>query len=106
MLLEEGHCLRDQALEICTQANINKVADFSATSLETLRLMVAQDIGVTMMPALSVLNESESSISIRAFKDSNPTRQIALFWRKTSYRQTCFMALSELIRNEVSSLLN
>jgi LysR family transcriptional regulator, hydrogen peroxide-inducible genes activator len=106
MLLEEGHCLREQALEICHQAKVDKLADFSATSLETLRLMVAADIGVTMLPALSIIKAPNADIRILSFEDKIPTRQIALFWRKNSHRQSCFVALSELISDKTQSLLS
>ena len=54
LLLEDGHCLRDQALEVCALAGARERVDFHATSMETLRQMVAADVGVTLMPVLAV----------------------------------------------------
>jgi hypothetical protein len=54
LLLEDGHCLRDQALEVCRLFGANEKSEFRATSLETLRQMVAADVGITLLPSLSV----------------------------------------------------
>ncbi|WP_241630925.1 LysR substrate-binding domain-containing protein, partial [Rosenbergiella nectarea] len=59
LMLEDGHCLRDQAMGICFQAGANEDTHFRATSLETLRNMVAAGSGVTLMPALAIPSERE-----------------------------------------------
>ncbi len=94
LLLEDGHCLRDQALEVCSMANARERVDFHATSMETLRQMVAADVGVTLLPVMAVRPPiaSTTGIALRSFKDPAPRRTIALVWRKTS-------PLGELIRN-------
>ena len=85
MLLEEGHCLRDQALELCRLGGISEEPDFRATSLETLRLMVKAGTGITLMPAIAVRGR-ESGIRYIPFSAPAPSRRIGLVWRKTSAR--------------------
>lgn len=86
LLLEDGHCMRDQALEVCQTASAHEKPGFRATSLETLRQMVAAEVGVTLLPTLAVkppvaLTES---IHLRAFDAPPPSRKIAMAWRKSS----------------------
>jgi LysR family hydrogen peroxide-inducible transcriptional activator len=86
LLLEDGHCLRDQALEVCSLSGATERVDFHATSMETLRQMVAADVGVTLMPALAVEPPiaPTRNVVLRPFKAPAPHRTIALVWRKTS----------------------
>lgn len=86
LLLEEGHCLRDQALAVCRLAGASERDGFRATSLETLRQMVAAGVGITLLPALAVKPPVPLSddIVLLAFREPVPTRQVALFWRRTS----------------------
>ena len=86
LLLEEGHCLRQQALEVCALAGAHERVDFHATSMETLRQMVAANAGVTLMPVLSVKPPipSTDNITLRPFKAPVPSRTIALVWRSSS----------------------
>jgi LysR family hydrogen peroxide-inducible transcriptional activator len=90
LLLEEGHCLRDQALEVCSLSGASEKEGFRATSLETLRQMVAAGVGITLLPMLAVQPPVPSSPYIRLvpFKNPAPTRSIALYWRKSSMRNT------------------
>ena len=92
LLLEDGHCLRDQALDVCELAGAGEKTGFRATSLETLRQMVAANVGMTLLPALAVQPPVPRSdaIHLLRFRDSNPNRQIAMVWRKSS-------ALSEFL---------
>ena len=86
LLLEDGHCLRDQALDVCELAGTGERSGFQATSLETLRQMVAANVGVTLLPALAVkppVARSEN-IHLLGFRDSKPSRQIAMVWRRSS----------------------
>ncbi len=86
LLLEEGHCLRDHALEVCQMAGAMEEMDFHATSMETLRQMVAANAGITLMPTLSVkppIAQTENLV-IRTFTEPAPKRTIAMCWRKTS----------------------
>ena len=86
LLLEDGHCLRDQALDVCQLAGASEKSEFRATSLETLRQMVAANVGVTLLPTLAVkppVARSED-IVLLPFRDSHPSRRIAMAWRKSS----------------------
>jgi LysR family hydrogen peroxide-inducible transcriptional activator len=86
LLLEDGHCLRDQALDVCQLAGANERDGFRATSLETLRQMVAANVGITLLPLLSVrppVVQSEA-IHVLPFRGEAPSRRIALVWRKSS----------------------
>lgn len=83
LLLEEGHCLRDQALDVCQRHNINEEQDFRATSLETLRQMVKAGSGITFMPKIAVY-ENEIGIHYTPFQSPAPYRTIGLVWRKTT----------------------
>lgn len=86
MLLEEGHCLRDQALEVCQIAGQGfDGADFRATSLETLKHMVASGLGVTLLPVHAV--DENASYAVRRFSSPAPVREIGLAWRRTSVRK-------------------
>lgn len=86
LLLEEGHCLRDHALEVCKLADAHERVDFHATSMETLRQMVAADVGITLMPLLSVKPPiaATDNVVIRQFAPPAPSRTIALVWRSSS----------------------
>jgi LysR family hydrogen peroxide-inducible transcriptional activator len=86
LLLEDGHCLRDQALDVCELAGAGEKTGFRATSLETLRQMVAANVGITLLPALAVQPPVPRSEAIRLlpFRDPQPSRQIAMVWRKSS----------------------
>ncbi len=86
LLLDDGHCLRDQALDVCHLAGASEKDGFRATSLETLRQMVAAGVGVTLLPLLAVQPPVPRSETVRllSFTDSRPSRQIALVWRKSS----------------------
>ena len=86
LLLEDGHCLRDQALEVCHLAGAHEKLDFHATSMETLRQMVAAGTGITLMPVMAVkppVAHTENLV-IRPFEQPGPQRTIALVWRKSS----------------------
>ncbi|WP_159017191.1 LysR substrate-binding domain-containing protein [Cognatiluteimonas profundi] len=85
LLLEEGHCLRDQALDVCRLAGAEE-RDFRATSLETLRQMVAAGIGMTLLPMLSVQPPVPPSADIQllSFAGKPPSREIAMAWRRSS----------------------
>jgi len=86
LLLEEGHCLRQHALAVCELAGAHERVDFHATSMETLRQMVAADAGVTLMPVLSVKPPIPftDNIVLRPFAEPAPSRTIALVWRSSS----------------------
>ena len=86
LLLEDGHCLREQALEVCHLAGAHEKSGFRATSLETLRQMVAANVGLTLLPALAVKPPVARSpdICLVPFADAPPTRRLAMLWRRSS----------------------
>lgn len=100
LLLEDGHCMRDQALDVCRLSGAGEKTGFQATSLETLRQMVAADVGVTLLPTLAIkppVARSES-IHLLGFRDSQPSRRIALVWRKSSAMHEFLQRLAEVFR--------
>lgn len=97
MLLEDGHCLRDQALEVCHRNHAAEDQEFRATSLETLRQMVASGAGVTLMPGVALL--PMAGISYAPFvKKENPHRTIGLVWRRSGARQKLMEAMVGVLR--------
>lgn len=86
LLLDDGHCLRDQALEVCHLTGAAERSGFRATSLETLRQMVAANVGITLLPTLAVKPPvaPSSDITLLRFHDDAPHRRIAMFWRRSS----------------------
>lgn len=104
MLLEEGHCLREQAMAICQLAKAEEMADFTATSLETLRFMVQAGMGATLLPALSIY-ENKRDLEITPFANPAPFRTIALYWRPGTARLQCLQAISDIITKTISPLL-
>jgi LysR family hydrogen peroxide-inducible transcriptional activator len=84
LLLDDGHCFRDQALAWCTRARAEEL-DYRATSLPTLAQMVADGAGVTLLPALSVVSETQRrALRIRPFAAPAPGRTIGLVWRRAT----------------------
>lgn len=104
MLLEEGHCLREQTMAVCQTAKANEIADFTATSLETLRLMVQAGMGVTLMPALATLTQP-SDLKYIPFDNPVPSRTLALFWRAGTPKLKCLNALAHLITDYIEPKL-
>lgn len=86
LLLEDGHCLRDQALDVCQLAGAGERVGFRATSLETLRQMVAAGVGITLLPTLAVHTPFAETDALRLlpFSGKPPTRRIAMVWRRSS----------------------
>ncbi|HEX5340147.1 MAG TPA: LysR substrate-binding domain-containing protein [Gammaproteobacteria bacterium] len=86
LLLEEGHCLRDQALEVCHLGGAHERAGFRATSLETLRYMVAGGTGITLIPALATRPPIAPVAGLRLvrFSGKPPSRRLAMLWRESS----------------------
>jgi LysR family transcriptional regulator, hydrogen peroxide-inducible genes activator len=99
LLLEDGHCLRDQALELCSGTDVNEKQDFRATSLETLRQMVAAGVGITLLPELAGRGAygNARGVAIRPFAKPVPTRTIGAVWRKSSARREAIVALAKHI---------
>lgn len=97
LLLEEGHCFRDQALAFCNmQSPPREVLD--ASSLSTLVQMVGAGIGVTLIPEMAVAVETRSaSVSVARFKNPQPSRTIGMVWRKTSPLAAQLQQISEVV---------
>jgi LysR family hydrogen peroxide-inducible transcriptional activator len=98
LLLEEGHCLRDQALEVCAHVGTDEQA-FRATSLETLRQMVASGLGLTLLPGLSAGGPFASArgLAVRPFAPPSPHRVIGAAWRRTSSRLDAIDAVCAIV---------
>jgi LysR family transcriptional regulator, hydrogen peroxide-inducible genes activator len=99
LLLEDGHCLRDQALDVCSGVGVQEKQDFRATSLETLRQMVATGAGITLLPELASRNAYGTSrdVVLRPFAEPQPQRYIGAIWRKTTARRPAIDAVCKLI---------
>ncbi len=97
LLLEEGHCLRDQALGVCDTAGAAERVGFRATSLETLRQMVAAGVGSTLLPQLAVSAPVPRSdaVVVLPFEGRGPSRSIGMLWRRTSALDTLLRAVGE-----------
>jgi LysR family hydrogen peroxide-inducible transcriptional activator len=108
ILLEEGHCLRDQALAYCTGARGD--VRLGATSLATVMQMVANGYGITLLPSVAVdVEVRDARVKLLRFDDPVPGRTVGLAWRRTSPRKNDFIALGNLItetlgRDQVSPL--
>lgn len=105
LLLEDGHCLRDQALEVCQKAGWSKSADFQANSLSTLVQMVSAGIGSTLLPEMSLEVEARrpDSLTILPFQNPVPVRRIGLVWRRSSARKKEFRQLGTYLRNTLET---
>jgi LysR family transcriptional regulator, hydrogen peroxide-inducible genes activator len=104
MLLEEGHCLREHALDVCLSAGAGEYDGFHATSLETLRHMVGEGMGITLMPQLSVPQRRKKTDAVQylPFTAPPPSRRIGMLWRRGSYREAAFRAVAERVRAVVA----
>ncbi|WP_394828742.1 LysR substrate-binding domain-containing protein [Pendulispora albinea] len=99
LLLDDGHCLRTQALDVCSRANAREL-EFRATSLPTLVQMVAGGAGITLLPALSIPTETQRAhLHIRPFTAPAPGRTIALVWRKRSPLTLALHQVAAVIRD-------
>jgi LysR family hydrogen peroxide-inducible transcriptional activator len=104
LLLEDGHCLRDQALELCSRVDVHEHEDYRATSLETLRQMVVAGLGITLLPELAVESPfgSQRGLTIRQFAKPAPSREIGAVWRKSSTRIAALSAVCDVIAESMS----
>jgi LysR family hydrogen peroxide-inducible transcriptional activator len=99
LLLEDGHCLRDHAMAACKIQTQDVRIAYQATSLSTIIQMVANDIGITILPNMAIESKilQGTSVAIKEFDDDKIWRSIGLMWRKKSPRQNEFKQLGELI---------
>jgi LysR family hydrogen peroxide-inducible transcriptional activator len=100
LLLEDGHCLREQALAVCSRSGMHEKQDFRATSLETLRQMVATGAGVTLLPELASVGSYSHTkgLVVRPFANPVPTRTIGAVWRKSTARAAAIEAVCDQIQ--------
>ena len=99
LLLEDGHCLRDQALDVCSRIDVREKQDFRATSIETLRQMVAAGAGATLLPELATRGgyATPRGLVVRPFAKPAPTRRIGAIWRKSTPRSGAIDAVAKVI---------
>lgn len=104
LLLEEGHCLRDQALAFCRLRRIGHIDTFGASSLSTIVQMVANGMGLTFLPEISLdLETQHSRIKVVRLAEPEPSRTLGLAWRATSPRKDDFLALAGLVKETLPS---
>jgi LysR family hydrogen peroxide-inducible transcriptional activator len=99
LLLEDGHCLRDQALEVCSRIDVHESGNFRATSLETLRQMVAAGLGITLLPELATRGPfaAAKGVVVRPFGKPAPHRTLGAVWRRSTTRAAAIAAVCETI---------
>jgi LysR family transcriptional regulator, hydrogen peroxide-inducible genes activator len=98
ILLEEGHCLRDQALAFCAAARAGGPMGLGATSLATVMQMVANGYGVTLVPQIAVdVEVRDERVKLLRFAPPQPGRAVGLAWRRTSPRKLDFIAFGQLV---------
>ena len=98
ILLEEGHCLRDQALAYCAGGHRDGGLGLGATSLATVMQMVANGYGVTLVPQVAVdVEVRDRRVKLLRFAPPQPGRTVGLAWRRTSPRKADFTALGEIV---------
>ena len=105
LLLEEGHCFRDQALEFCNLSPKRPRETLDGSSLSTLVHMVSAGLGVTLIPEMAVPVETRSaSVSVIRFDEPEPKRVIGMIWRASNPLAPAFKILSSLVSTTAQSL--
>lgn len=105
LLLEEGHCFRDQALSFCKMQSSRPRELLDASSLSTLVQMVSAGIGVTLIPEMAVAVETRAApVSVARLKDPQPCRTIGMVWRKTSPLARQLVPISDLVRQAADTM--
>lgn len=106
LMLEDGHCLRDQAMDYCFTAGAEEDQSFKATSLETLRHMIAAEAGVTLLPYLAIpKSRFTEGVEYIKFTAPEPVRSIVLLYRKGSVRRPCFNDIAQMISKRIGAIL-
>jgi LysR family hydrogen peroxide-inducible transcriptional activator len=104
ILLEEGHCLRDQALDYCAKVRSRVNASLGATSLTTIMQMVACGYGVTLVPEVAIDVElRDHRVKLLRFSEPQPSRSVGLVWRRTSPRELDFVSLGQMIASSLNA---
>ncbi|MDE0479413.1 MAG: LysR substrate-binding domain-containing protein, partial [Gammaproteobacteria bacterium] len=104
LLLEEGHCLRDHALEACELQSAETNLVYQGTSLHTLVQMVAGGLGLTLLPAMAVAGDvlGDTGLPLRRFSSEKVSRRIGMAWRKSDPRRDEYRILAEFITKRCS----
>jgi LysR family hydrogen peroxide-inducible transcriptional activator len=105
LLLEDGHCLRDQALDVCSRIDVKESEDYRATSLETLRQMVAAGLGITLLPQLATRGPfgTGQGLIVKEFSRPVPSRSVGAVWRKSTARTDAIKAVCDAIHSSMST---
>ena len=100
LLLEEGHCLRDHALEACKLESADTDLVYQGTSLHTLVQMVANGLGMTLLPAMSINANvlGDTHLKIKHFSNDNVSREVGMAWRKSDPRREEYLLLAEFVK--------
>ncbi|QLF68330.1 LysR family transcriptional regulator [Peteryoungia desertarenae] len=105
LLLEEGHCFRDQALSFCHMGSARPREILDGSSLTTLVQMVGAGIGVTLIPEIAVPVETGSApVSVARFEDPQPSRTIGMVWRKTSPLARQLQQIADVVQTSASEI--
>lgn len=105
LLLEEGHCLRDHALEACQLQSTAMDVVYQGNSLHTLVQMVANGLGMTLLPAMSIAADvlGDTHLSLKHFSSDNVNREIGMAWRKTDPRRDEYLLLADYIKSHLKA---
>jgi LysR family hydrogen peroxide-inducible transcriptional activator len=104
LTLEDGHCLRDQTLGYCFSAGADEDPRFQASSLETLRHMVAAGLGITLIPKLATANTQPSTmIKYRSFSKPEPSREIVILIRQNYPKIQCIQRIVSILRESTKA---
>lgn len=105
LLLEEGHCFRDQALSFCNSPSADSWEGLDGSSLSTLVQMVGVGLGVTLLPEMAIAIETSSaSVSVQRFDNPPPSRTIGMIWRKSSPLAEQLNQISDVVRQSAKTL--
>lgn len=106
LLLDEGHCMREQALAVCQAGSGRRIVNYGATSMTTLIEMVTHGLGLTLIPEIAVRAESQRpTLRILPFADPQPAREIGLISRSSTHRSGDFEAFAAAVRASAGELL-
>ena len=103
LLLEEGHCLRDHALEACKLQSADTDLVYQGTSLHTLVQMVANGLGLTLLPQMAVQANvlGDTHLQLKHFSSENVSREIGMAWRRSDPRRDDYLLLAEFIQSHM-----
>ena len=105
LLLEEGHCFREQALSFCKIGSTRPREVMEGSSLSTLVQMVSAGIGITLIPEMAVSVEKRSAeVSISRFQSPQPSRTIGMIWRNSTPLVAQFLQISEVVRRSADTM--